>query len=333
MTPKENYLRMMRGEIPEFIPSGMYEPHSQQVEDELLTPRAAPDGPIVTSLGVKYVGAGAELMFGAMPEPNNIIIDDITKWREQLKIKDVSGRDWEGYYKEKSKDFDRVNKCVGVGGGDYWLTLVSLMGFEGALLAMFEEPEEVKELLTEISKFYTMVLKQQIYYLKPEVLGIMDDDSAYRAPFFSVEMYREIFKPFHKLHADIALNEGMVISRHDCGKCEQFIDDWLDTGVSEWNSPQDSNDLLGIKKKYGNRLAFPGRWEGASRFAEGKVDEKEMRDSLAEYVDTYAPGGGFTFSAMMRGDMDDPIANEKREIVKKFYFDYVRDWYKTHPQG
>ncbi|MCL2165571.1 MAG: hypothetical protein FWH55_14560 [Oscillospiraceae bacterium] len=241
----------------------------------------------------------------------------------------MSHRDWESYYKNISKDFDRENKAVSVGGGDYWLTLVSLMGFEGALLAMYEEPEEVIELLTEISKFYTLVLKQQIHYLKPEVLGLMDDDSAYRAPFFSLEMYRRLFKPFHKLHADIALDAGMVISRHDCGKCEQFIDDWLDVGVSEWNSPQDTNDLPGIKKKYGNRLAFSGGWTGRHLFEE-KASEKEIKDSLAEYVDYYAPGGGFTYGVMMMGKPDDPDAAANRELVRNFYYDYVREWYKTH---
>jgi hypothetical protein len=59
-----------------------------------------------------------------------------------------------------------------------------------------------------------------------------------------------------------------VIDRHDCGKSEQFIDDWLEIGVSAWNPVQVTNDCVGIKKKYGNRLRLPLvdglRWTGNS---------------------------------------------------------------------
>ena len=47
-----------------------------------------------------------------------------------------------------------------------------------------------------------------------------------------------------------------------------------------------------------------------------------------DYV--YAPGGGFTYGAFVMGPLDDPIANGNREIVKQFYYDYAKDWYKTH---
>ena len=332
LTPKENYLRMLKGEIPEFVPAGMIIPHTNMpTPEELLTPVSAPNGPIVTSLGVTYVG-NEETNWGAMPKPGEIIIDDITKWRDQLKIRDVSDRDWEGYYKKISEGYDRENKCVSIGGGDYFLTLVSLMGFEGALLSMHEEPEEVKALLTHISEFYMLVFKKQIQYLKPDIFGLMDDDSAYRSPFFSLEMYREIFKPFHKLHCDYALENGMMISRHDCGKCEQFIDDWLEIGIREWGPNQDTNNLVGIKKKYGNRLAMSGHCD-VSKWRNEKADEKELRDVLAEYVDTFAPGGGFTFSVMlgvMPGTAPNPISEANQKIINDFYFDYVKDWYKTH---
>ena len=331
MTPKENYLRMLKGEVPEFMPSYI-EPHSIPIREELLTPNAVPDGPVITSLGVKYVGS-EETNFGAMPEPNVIVIDDILKWRDQLKIRDVSGRDWEGYYKKQTENIDRENKCISIDGGDYFLTLVSLMGFEGALMAMYEEPDEVKAFYEHVSKFYTMVLKQQLHYMKPEIYVLMDDDAAYRAPFFSLDIYRDLIKPFHKLHCDIVRDAGCVVMRHDCGKSEQFIDDWIEIGVQDWNPVQTSNDCKAIKQKYVGKLALSGCWDTSKWSTKTTIDEKELMDDLVEYVDTFAPGGGFTFAAAMGVPMpnETEVSKQRREITTKFYYDYARDWYKRNP--
>lgn len=326
LTPKENYMRMLRGEIPEYVPS-MYEGRAGRFVEDLLTPQYAPNGPIVTPLGVTYVGT-PELNYGAVPEPGNIILKDITKWRDIVKIPDYSDFAWEDYYKKKIEGIDRVNKYIPVVGGDYFLTLVSLMGFEGALLALFEEPEEVKALLEHISEFYLMVFKQQIRYVKPDTFTLMDDDSAYLAPFFSVETYREFFKPMHKLHCDLALENGIMIERHDCGHCEAFIPDWIELGVRSWNPAQACNDLAGIKKKFGGKIAICGGWDSLKYG--GCYDEEILREALIEYVDTLAPGGGFSYMATMGTDMQEPKTKKRNEFVKAFYYEYVRDWYKTH---
>ena len=328
VTPRENYLTMLRGEIPEFIPS-YFEPYLFPLEEELLTPNRAPNGPIVTALGVTYVGSPDD-NYGAMPKPGEIMLEDITKWRDVVKVPDLSDRDWEGYYKSKLKDCDREKQVVTTSGGDYFLTLVSLMGFENALVAMYEEPEEVQALLEYIADFYIMVMKKQIQYAKLDHYILMDDDSAYRAPFFSVDMYREFFKPLHKRHTDILNEEGIIIDRHDCGKCEQFIDDWLELGVIAWNPCQVTNDLQGIKKKYQGRLALEGCWDSQGEIGRGMVSDDELRDGLARYVDTFAPNGGFTFNANIGGKLDNPRVIAKRQVVKDFFFDYARDWYKTH---
>jgi hypothetical protein len=136
---------MLLGEIPDYMPS-FFEPHSAHIAEELLTPVFAPDGPIVTSLGVTYVGS-PENNFGAMPAPGKVLLEDVTKWRDVVKLPDLTGRDWEGYYTRQVEKLDRENLAVTVTGGDYFLTLVSLMGFENALIAMYEEPEEVEALL------------------------------------------------------------------------------------------------------------------------------------------------------------------------------------------
>ena len=127
ITPKENYFMLLRGEIPEYIPSFMA-PRMNMISEDLLTPVSAPNGPVYTGWGVKYVGS-ADIRNGAMPEPGFILLDDITKWRDVIKRPNTD-RDWEQYYKKQLETFDRKNKAVACGGADYFLTLVSFMGFD-----------------------------------------------------------------------------------------------------------------------------------------------------------------------------------------------------------
>jgi len=328
ITNKENYLMMLRGEIPEFVPS-MFEPANDMIADELLAPVMAPNGPITTPYGVTYVGS-KDNGWGAMPKPGEILLEDITKWRDVIHNPDLSHRDWESYYKKQLEGKDRVNKTLAVHGGDYFLTLVSFMGFEGALYALYEEPEEVKALLSYVSEFYLEVMKQQIYWCKPDIYQIMDDDSAYRAPFFSLEMYHEFFKPMHKLHADLARDNGMMLERHDCGRCEQFIPDWIELGIRGWNPAQTSNDLKSIKEKYTGKLAISGAWDNQGILGSPEVPDETLRAALEEYVATFAPGGSFVYMPMVGGDPEDPRVKAKNDIIKDYYYSHVKDYYKTH---
>jgi hypothetical protein len=329
ITPKENYLKLLRGEIPDYIPSMFLDPYIDMIAEDQIAPVMAPNGPVMTVYGVEYVGS-KEINNGALPAPGKFILHDIRKWRDVIKNPDNSHRDWEGYYKKQTDKFDRVNKAVSCSGGDYFLTLVSFMGFTEALMAMYEEPEEVYALFDYVSEHYLEVMRNQIKYVKPDLYGIMDDDSAYRAPFFSPEMYRQLVKPFHKRHADLAQENGALLERHDCGKSECFIDDWLEIGIKSWNPAQVSNDLVAVKKKYTGRLTLNGCWDNQGILGSPAVPEEVLREALDKYVETFAPGGSFVFSAMIMAPPDDPVGKSKTDIIKDFYFSRVRDYYKTH---
>ena len=328
ITMKENYLMLMRGEIPEYVPAGYIERCSEFVTEDQIAPTFCPNGPIKTVYGVTYVGS-ADLMNGALPS-GPPILTDITKWRDVIKNPDNSHRDWEGYYKKQTDRFDRVNRVVKCHGGDYFLTLASFMGFADALLAMYEEPEEVYALFDYVSQHYLEVMEKQLDYVKPDIYTIMDDDAAALAPFFSLETYRKLVKPFHEKHAKLALERGVYLDRHDCGHCELFIDDWVEMGVRSWNPAQVSNDLKGIKKKYGRKLAICGGWDNTGFLGSTAVDLETLREKLMEYVDTFAPGGGFVYSPGVSGKMDDPAVIERRNVLSDVYYNYARDYYKTH---
>ncbi len=42
---------------------------------------------------------------------------------------------------------------------------------------------------------------------------------------------------------------GVPVDMHDCGRCEDFIPDWIEFGVRMMESAQVMNDLVGIQEK------------------------------------------------------------------------------------
>ena len=331
LTPRENYLRVLRGEIPEYLPS-FFDKFMDPVGDfDMLYPCRTPDGPKYSPWGVKFVG-GPENDYGALPEPGNFILKDITKWRDVIKNPDMTGFDWERYFAdpEVGGNKDRKQFAIGTSGGDYFQTLVSFMGFEGALMAMYEEPDEVYELFDYISQYIMLVVKNAIYYCKPEIYLLADDIAAERAPFVSVDMYRRLLEPFYKRHCDLALENNMLIDHHNCGKSGVFIPDWLEMGISSWNPAQTCNDLVTIKKEYGDRLTMQGCWDNTGYISSLEASDEELEEALYKYVDTFAPGGHFIFLAIIHGNREDERFKRKMGLIKNFYESYARDWYKTH---
>lgn len=330
VSPKDNYLMMIRGEIPAYLPS-VAEQVVEGANTPWLTPMFAPNGPVYSQWGVRFVGS-PENFYGAMPEPGFIILHDITEWRDKIKNPDFEGYDWEAFFKDPKVfgERDRANKVITARGGDYFQSLVSFMGFENALLAMYEEPEEVYELFDYLSEHYITVLKNTIYYTRPELYSLADDTAAQNSPFVSPAMYKQLLKPFYKRLTDIAQDADLYISHHNCGRCEAFIDDWMDLGIVIWNPAQTTNDLVVIKYKYGDRLAMQGCWDNTGYISSLECSDDEMMAALYRYVDTFAPNGRFVYSAGLHGNPEDERYKRKKRLLDMFYQGYAKDWYSWH---
>jgi hypothetical protein len=62
-----------------------------------------------------------------------------------------------------------------------------------------------------------------------------------------------------------------------------------------------SNDLVGIKKKYGRKIALIGGWDSSGSASWPTSDDKLLKDALVQYVDRMAPGGGFAYQPYVMG--------------------------------
>ncbi len=327
LTPKENLLRMFDGELPEYLP--FYDFWGWGAGLPFQTGEKSADGYPIDEFGIEYTTTDAS-MGGMMPVPGRILLEDITQWRDVIKTPDLSGTDWERLAKDALKDKDVEHNPIILHNAGYFMTLMNMMGFVNGLCAMQEEPEEVYALFDYLSEYYLERERALLKYFHGDVYELADDTAAQKCPFISAEQYRELVKPFHKREADMARNAGLRVAMHDCGRAECFIDDWLDIGVQLWEPAQVSNDILGIKKKYGRRLIIAGGWDNQGPISYPETPDEELREELIRYIDRMAPNGGFCYLASVVGrDTDEPF-QRKMKLVKDVYEEYGRDWYRNH---
>jgi hypothetical protein len=264
----------------------------------------------------------------ALPVPNKFILDDITKWRDIVKAPDISDIDWEAMAK---KGLERINRDVSAVVTrlhfGYFQQLMAFMGFNEGLCAMYEEPDEVLELFTYLGDFYTKVIQKCLEYYKPDFVELSDDTATARNPFISIDMYRKLVKPFHKAEMQPVMDAGLPVMMHNCGRCEDFIEDWFDCGITAWNPAQVVNDLDGIKKKYGNRLGFCGCWDTSGPVNWSDATEEMTRQAVRDCIDRFAPGGGFCFRGGTLGPIGDEATNNRRRWISEEYDSYGRTFY------
>ena len=170
-----------------------------------------------------------------------------------------------------------------------------MAGTENVLIGMYEDPDWVMDMF---DTYLTTSLKQcqKILDAGYEFDGIFwYDDMGYKnTTFFSVDMYRELLKPYHKKVVDWAHERGLVTELHSCGYIEPFIPDLLDIGVEMLNplEVKAGMDPSKLKRLYGDKLAFHGGINAQI------WDKPELvRAEMERIIPVMKEGGGYVFSS------------------------------------
>ncbi len=336
MTEKQNYMMLLSGQQPEWVPRFTFGPDPLgktaaicSTAPSFLIPHIVQPGPAKDIWGVMHVpvpeAAGAKI-----PEPSNFILKDIRQWRDVIKAPDISDIDWEAMAKKDLENL-KINReetalSFGMHVG-YFQNLMGFMGFSEGLCAMYEEPDEVKELFQYMADFFVAVVKKFIEYYKPDFVELTDDTATALNPFVSLDMFRDMIKPYHYQQNKPAIDAGIPIVHHNCGRCEDQIDDWLDIGIVAWNPAQVMNDLDGIKKKYGNKLGLIGCWDSSGPAGWDNATEELVKAEVRKTIDRFAPGGGFCFWGSAYGPVGDVATENRKRWLTEAYDEYGRTFY------
>lgn len=332
LTPKENFLRVARGEMPEYVPVltfGIGEPLMTMADPMIIGDFRGPQGG-KDPWGVTFV-TNEETGYAAIPKPNDFILTDVTKWEEVIKAPDYSGFDWEAAAEADRKKFVKdpdQTAFVISGYGDLFQQFIGMMGFNAGLAALYEEREAVEALLDYMLEHSIYITKNVLYYYKPEGYYLLDDTATKLHPFISPQLFEELFVPRYKKLLDLAREEDIPIFYHNCGRCEDLLPAMVEIGVNVWDPAQPQNDLVGVKKRFGRKLAISGGFEYDIPSTWPEVDEEDVRRAVRETFEKLAPDGGYIFSGMLKTlDFMDPnvqkvngwIADEAFKLSKTFY--------------
>jgi uroporphyrinogen decarboxylase len=150
-----------------------------------------------------------------------------------------------------------------------------------------------------------------------DVILFGDDLGMQQGPQISPGMYRELFKPRHKLLWQRAKELADVkVMLHCCGGVYELLDDLIDAGLDAINPVQitcNNMDPARLKQEFGDRLTF---WGGGcdTRGILPNAKPQQIADHVREQIDLLGPGGGFVFQ-----QVHNILANVPPENVTAMY--------------
>ncbi len=288
VTPRENYIAMMKGQKPLWIP--------MSADVVTILPKALPDNiarsPIEDPathdprdmFGVEWIFV--DVAGGATVKPGNPMLLDANDWPDVIKFPDVDSWDWEKCAADNKDILDggRV-RCASIVSG-LFERLISWMDFEGAASALIDEDQKdaVHALLSRLCQTWEEIIDKYEEYFQIDLLEFHDDWGAQRAPFFSLDTVMEMLVPYLKRVVSYAHSKGIFVNMHSCGKNEMLVPAMIAAGVDTWNG-QVMNDKDMLYEQYGDKITL-----GVSpEIPPMDADDETVYAAAKEFVDKYAP--------------------------------------------
>jgi hypothetical protein len=318
LSPKENYLRCLRHEKYEYVPVLAFGPGGDVGFAGFFPCEVGdPSTGFVDGFGVRWESSDSAAG-GFIPEPGKFILKDVTRWKKDITIPDVEKYDWEKIAGDGTGLFpiDRDRAAFGIFSTcGPWERLAALMGFEGAMIAMMEEPEAAFELLSAITDYKIALAKKAKKYFNADTHTNFDDIATERNLFMSPETYRQLIKPQHTRLNKAVQELGMIPIQHTCGHAELCVDDYVETGAAGWNTVQPTNDIAAILDKYQGNFCIEGGFDSNGKPGRPDSTIPEVAAEVERCFREYGTKKGYVFSALLLSSTDATDVQAKAQAV------------------
>jgi len=136
-----------------------------------------------------------------------------------------------------------------------------LMGEEELCVAYYEQPELIHDILDTIGNCAQQVLDRVSAAVPVDVLVVHEDMAGKSGPLVGPDQVREFMLPYYRRIWDMLRERGTRLFDQDSdGDMNPVIDVFLEAGINSMHpmEPAANMDIVKVREKYGNRLAFYG---------------------------------------------------------------------------
>ena len=182
------------------------------------------------------------------------------------------------------------------GGSEPFLIYKDLRGMEQAYMDLVLNPGLVHYCLDKLFDFCyenTLRIYEQIPG-KVDISYVAEDFGAQEDLLISPGLIRQFFIPRMKRMIDLAHQAGAYVFFHSDGAVRKIIPDMIVAGIDVLNPIQwrcKGMEREGLKRDFGDRVAFHGGVDNQHTLAFGSVDE--VREEVITNIQVLGRGGGY----------------------------------------
>ena len=283
MTRKENILRTINRDSPEWIPY-RYDGSLTLIRPNIVV-RPVEGGR--DDWGVYWVPTNE--IEGSCPDGQPVIsLEEIDSYQ-------VPATDWDRVTKNLKHQIESLSQTDTLVIAYNELTLFEraqlLLGNAEFLMATALEPQQLEMLLDKILDYQEM-LTQAI--MKSGISGVRftDDWGMQSTLFISPEKWRKLIKPRLSRLYRVVKQRGGIVFQHSCGHIEEIVPDLIEIGIEVLDPCQpEANDIFKWKHDYGDQLTFMGGLDTQRYLSFGTP--KEVKENVKKVLSIMGKGGGY----------------------------------------
>ena len=258
------------------------------------------------------------------PFPEGIALDSVSALDDWAKLDEVLADFPNPYYPGLIPgNSSGVNTAAGncaaqkkvytVGHWWYWLfeRLWSIRGMENALCDFHENGKHIHRLFRALTDFYKAIASRAKNELDVDAIYTSEDIGMQTSTFFSLDVFREFFKPYYTELIEHVHKLGMHFWLHACGNIKIFIPEFIEIGLDLLHPIQKHTmDEREIALEYGRDICIWAGMDVQRIIPYGSPDD--VRRETRFLFDTYwRRDGRFIITAGNGMTPDTPFENLK----------------------